>query len=203
MGASASLVDVPREVLRDSVASISPEYTQYADIFFSNGIDGNLLSAVMEDNELDQLLNDLNITNPVHVRMLTLRLRKFKTAGFNMMNIQKANLPVSQEPIITSHPLSVAVPMLDNKKATHVFLTHDWGIDSHGRKNHDRVSRVNSFLKLRCVATWFDEDRLEGDIRSKMAEGVENTSSMVVFITSHKVNGPDMKDNCKVNIVMH
>ena len=46
---------------------------------------------------------------------------------------------------------------------------------------------------------------MEGLVRDKMVEGVENTESMVVFITEayqNKVNGPDMKDNCKVHIII-
>ena len=43
---------------------------------------------------------------------------------------------------------------------THVFLTHDWGIDEHGRNNHERVKRVNDWLKAHGVATWFDEEKM-------------------------------------------
>ena len=42
------------------------------------------------------------------------------------------------------------------------FLTHDWGTDSLGRKNHDRVAAINVALKKRGVVTWFDSDRMTG-----------------------------------------
>ena len=44
----------------------------------------------------------------------------------------------------------------------HVFLTHDWGTDELGRPNHDRVKRVNAWLKQRGIVPWFDEEMMEG-----------------------------------------
>ena len=37
----------------------------------------------------------------------------------------------------------------------HAFISHDWGVDEHGRSNHDRARRANEGLKalgLRTVA---------------------------------------------------
>ena len=42
------------------------------------------------------------------------------------------------------------------------FLTHDWAVDSLGRKNHDTVAEINKELKRRGVITWFDTDRMTG-----------------------------------------
>ena len=44
------------------------------------------------------------------------------------------------------------------------FLTHDWGDDELGRSNHARVAEVNRLLKAAGFVTWFDEDRMQGDI---------------------------------------
>ena len=44
----------------------------------------------------------------------------------------------------------------------HVFLTHDWGTDEHGRPNHDRVKRANAWFKQRGLVAWFDEEMMEG-----------------------------------------
>ena len=51
------------------------------------------------------------------------------------------------------------------------FLTHDWGDDELGRSNHARVAEVNRLLKAAGFVTWFDEDRMQGDIVSQMANG--------------------------------
>jgi 5S rRNA maturation endonuclease (ribonuclease M5) len=83
---------------------------------------------------------------------------------------------------------------------TDVFLSHDWGTDQRERSNHSRVSRINDFLKAKGLITWFDSDRMEGDIRSKMTDGIEHTKCIVVFITDNyrkKVNQSDNRDNCR------
>jgi endonuclease YncB( thermonuclease family) len=80
---------------------------------------------------------------------------------------------------------------------THCFLTHNWG---EKNINHEKVKLVNYALKYRGLNTWFDENQLSGNIRFKMAEGIDNTKCAIVFITKEyrdKVNGIDMKDNCK------
>jgi len=80
------------------------------------------------------------------------------------------------------------------------FLTHDWGVDESGRPNHERVSRVNAYLKSKGLVTWFDDDRMDGNVRRKMTEGIDNTLCLVVFITDryrNKVNGSEDRDNCR------
>ena len=52
----------------------------------------------------------------------------------------------------------------------------------------------------KVLKTWFDETQMDGNIRFRMAEGIDNTKCVVVFITKEyrdKVNGIDMTDNCK------
>ena len=77
------------------------------------------------------------------------------------------------------------------------FLSHNWG---EKNINHQRVHTINVELQKRGLKTWFDENKIDGNIRYKMAEGIDNTKCVVVFITKEyrdKVNGLDMKDNCK------
>lgn len=80
---------------------------------------------------------------------------------------------------------------------TDCFLSHNWG---KNKNNHEGVKMVNEALKRRGWKTWFDENKIDGNIRYKMAEGIDNTKCVVVFITKEyreKVNGLDMTDNCK------
>jgi hypothetical protein len=80
---------------------------------------------------------------------------------------------------------------------TDCFLSHNWG---EKQLNHEKVKHINVALKQRGMQTWFDENKINGNIRYKMAEGIDNTKCVIVFITREyrdKVNGIDMKDNCK------
>ena len=95
--------------------------------------------------------------------------------------------------------VSPATPVVQTK----TFITHDWTIDALGRDNHERATRLNEALKRDGVNTWFDSDRMTGSIRDKMAEGIVNTSSVIVCITKNymsKTNGLELSDNCKFEL---
>jgi hypothetical protein len=89
------------------------------------------------------------------------------------------------------------------EQQTDAFLTHDWGVDECGRDNHARVALVSAALQSAGVKTWFDTDRMCGDVKQTMSSGVENTRVVVAFITERYVvkasgtgtNGAN--DNCK------
>jgi hypothetical protein len=81
---------------------------------------------------------------------------------------------------------------------TDVFLTHDWGINQF---NHHRVSKVNAALKSRGFTTWFDDEQMEGDIKSKMCSGIDHSRVLLAFITKRyisKVGGNNYEDNCRL-----
>lgn len=81
---------------------------------------------------------------------------------------------------------------------TDVFLTHDWGVD---QDNHKRVAKINAALKSKGLITWFDEEKMEGNVREKMLEGINNCKCVVVFITKRymdKVASDNAGDNCKL-----
>lgn len=83
---------------------------------------------------------------------------------------------------------------------TDVFLSHNWGNDKSGRDNHFRVSLINKELQGVGYQTWFDRDRMKGDLFEQMAQGIENTQSVIVCITQEyidKVNSENAGDNCK------
>ena len=84
---------------------------------------------------------------------------------------------------------------------TDVFLTHDWGTDELGRNNHDRVSAVNDALKQLGYKTWFDSDRMTGDIVDQMCDGIDKTKLVLVFVTKRyadKIQSGSDNDNCKL-----
>lgn len=80
-----------------------------------------------------------------------------------------------------------------------VFLTHDWGDATTDYLNHRRVELVNVKLKEFGLVTWFDTERMIGNIRNQMTEGISNSKCVVVFVTQRyqmKVNSCDPQDNC-------
>jgi hypothetical protein len=86
------------------------------------------------------------------------------------------------------------------KLLTDVFLTHDWGMDELNRDNHERVARIKDALKSTGFITWFDSERMTGDIADQMVAGIDNASVIIVFVTQrymNKVNGSDANDNCR------
>jgi hypothetical protein len=89
------------------------------------------------------------------------------------------------------------------KKATDVFLTHDWGTDELGRSNHERVKVINRLLQAAGLRTWFDEEAMHGNIKEQMQRGIDYASCIVVFITQRYMNKVAGKgengelDNCR------
>jgi hypothetical protein len=82
-----------------------------------------------------------------------------------------------------------------------VMITHDWCIDEFGRNNHDTNIMLNEALKARSFNTWFDHDRMEGDIVQQMTDGIQKSACVLVSITKRymeKVEGTNDNDNCKI-----
>jgi GTPase SAR1 family protein len=80
---------------------------------------------------------------------------------------------------------------------TDVFLSHDWGKDN--TMNHEKVKIINEALQKKGLITWFDEEKMKGDLIDRMTEGIEKTKCVLVFVTENyrnKVNGLEKRDNC-------
>ena len=63
------------------------------------------------------------------------------------------------------------------------FLSHDWGVDELGRSNHERVRRVADALKAVGYKPWLDEHEMHGNIDMRMAEGIEKSECIIIFVT--------------------
>jgi len=87
---------------------------------------------------------------------------------------------------------------LENSKPS-VFLTHTWVKDELNRENHSRVATVNELLKSQGFKTWFDEDRMVEHIYQKMAEGIDDSDIILVFISKAYMEKLNITghDNCK------
>ena len=86
----------------------------------------------------------------------------------------------------------------DSDEQTDAFLSHDWGED--GITNHEKVAKINDAIKKLGYVTWFDNERMVGNIREQMANGILNTKCFIAFITKRYhdkvVYGP-ATDNCR------
>ena len=80
-----------------------------------------------------------------------------------------------------------------------VFLTHTWVKDELNRDNHQRVGIVNQLLKEQGYETWFDEEKMIGHVDSLMAEGIDESDILLVFLTKVYMEKVAAKkhDNCK------
>jgi hypothetical protein len=84
------------------------------------------------------------------------------------------------------------------------FLTHNWGLDSLGRDNHDRVVKFKKHFgtKHNMDSLWLDEERMTGNIVKQMCDGIDKSRYVIVFVTQNyidKVDGKGPKgdrDNC-------
>ena len=94
-----------------------------------------------------------------------------------------------------------ADPVAVVAEQTDVFLTHNWGADELDRSNHARVQDINRLLAQHGYTTWFDAERMTGDVIQQMTDGIDNTRVVICFITQdymHKVNTPlQIVDNAK------
>jgi hypothetical protein len=163
-----------------------------------NGIDGADLLELAESD-----LSNLGVEiNPLLLKKLMRKHAEFRDRanGGSSKGADgggSATTPSASENVTKG---GLSIPGVPTDKVTHVFLTHDWGDDEMGRKNHSRVEKVNIGLKQRGIVPWFDSDKMTGQVLDKMCEGIDETQLMVVFITQRyldKIGGKDMRDNCK------
>ena len=62
------------------------------------------------------------------------------------------------------------------------------------------MKRISEELERRGFTVWLDEVQMIGDIRDRMAQGIDSCDLCVVFVTAsypRKVNQGDVRDNCK------
>ncbi|GBG23829.1 RasGEF domain-containing serine/threonine-protein kinase X [Hondaea fermentalgiana] len=109
-------------------------------------------------------------------------------------------------------PLTSFGPFVESRSATrqprlsiastdkpyHVFLSHSWG---EGRETHEKVKAVARELETRGIRYWLDEIEVGQEVLDSMANGIDRSKAVVVFVTReymNKVNrGRSELDNCR------
>jgi hypothetical protein len=192
------------ENVADLVDSLGNAYKVYRSVILEHGIDGAILIdyASVDDSKLNTFFVELEVTSGIHQSKFKNCIRAFAEkkqivdTGTAILLPQTVFYKSLEKTIV-----KVVTPLKLPDGKYHVFLTHDWGEKG---VNHGRVSKVNKMLKEKYgLTTWFDEDRMDGDVRTTMTEGIENSMVMIIFITQRyqgKVieGGSDNRDNCKV-----
>ena len=84
-----------------------------------------------------------------------------------------------------------------------IFITHNWGLDSHGRDNHKRCKLLAEELILRGYKVWMDENNIVKNIDNKIMEGISNSKIVLLCLTeqyckkiSDAINYQKINDNC-------
>ena len=92
---------------------------------------------------------------------------------------------------------------LQESKEFDVFLSHNWGDDTKGRNNKQRVHRIYEELKRNGVKPWYDEYEMDGNILDCMAKGIGESNKAIVFVTEEYIrkaedeaNPLGKRDNC-------
>jgi len=161
----------------------------------------------LNDEELDDMRQHLDLDNDRRISNVEFNIFCQPSLKDSIAELRRGNVGALSTGRTMSNTLMSAAEQLGTIDLPvkegfdyHVFLTHEWGEDEKGRANHGRVAKLNRYLKERGMVTWFDEDRLEGDIEEEMCAGIDRSQIVLVFITKRycdKVTGKDDADFCK------
>ena len=85
----------------------------------------------------------------------------------------------------------------------HLFFSHSWRPDNLFRDNHKRVVKLAEIMSICGWKCWIDEKEMFGNIDACIANGINNSECILVFITesycnkiNEAANNPNIRDNC-------
>ena len=78
--------------------------------------------------------------------------------------------------------------VMEMSRYTDVYLSHERGIDVHGRYTHDRIKKLAKFLRDSGFLVWLDEEQASKfgcvfNPKERARQGIENTQVVLVFLT--------------------
>ena len=125
-----------------------------------------------------------------------------KLSALHQLRLKKSDLPAELQGYFEyngKRSVEEIIKELDNK--FDLFLTHNWG-PAPEHPNHKVVAKLNNFLKSKGIRTWFDDERMENDVKDQMTSGIDNSRLVLAFVTRayiDKVRQTDnASDNCKL-----
>ncbi|GBG25716.1 Hypothetical Protein FCC1311_019352 [Hondaea fermentalgiana] len=88
--------------------------------------------------------------------------------------------------------------LLSSDKPFDVFLSHAWG---KGKETHRKVKAVADALEGRGIKCWFDGSNIGLDVLKSMADGIDQSKAVVVFVTQTYMDNVNkdrtIPDNCR------
>lgn len=103
-------------------------------------------------------------------------------SGEEKFTLNRANTArrASHKRSVTAITSSVSSPAGVKESEKMVFFTHNWG-EQHA--NHKLCSEINAYLKTQGIDTWFDEERMTGQIVDAMVNGLDNAACLLIAVT--------------------
>ena len=188
----------------ECVGDLGEAYETYKPRIISNGLSGRIL-ADFTDDDLNTTFKELGITSEIHKKVLMMHTKDLKQASASPQSVLTSSPSAIPSPPTTANakkkgrPPKILAPPAPPSRVTHAFFTYDWSINEDGSNNHEICKMIAANLKAKGLIIWFDEDEMHGDIRQAVADGIDNTSCVVVFITKRyveKVGSGNTSDNC-------
>jgi hypothetical protein len=100
--------------------------------------------------------------------------------GFSKADIKLIELAVHRQQAVHGQ-LSAAAPSTEpSDGGLDAYPTHNWG---DGNINPFRVSEINHMLQSAGLATWFESEKMGGQIMDAMAKGIAKSKVVVAFVT--------------------
>jgi hypothetical protein len=218
MGATASIDIIDTSTLTapevaECIGSIGPDYDQYKPAIVFHGLDGKVLSGLVNDEEIDDFFDELEIIDSIHRKTISTLLRNLQQMSKATLLFSSASASVlthdTPGPALAPALKSISPLPFRTGKQTHVFFAYSRKEDELRRNNHIRIMAVNNSLKVHGFITCFEEDMIEGSIRKLMMEGIDSTLVMVVFMTQSCLmhvkadysGMVDERDSCRPEII--
>jgi len=73
-------------------------------------------------------------------------------------------------------------------QAGQIFLLHEVTQDAHGRILHERVTRVNDFLRAAGCTTWFSAERVQGNVLDMTCAAIDESDIVLVFVSQRSLD---------------
>ena len=73
--------------------------------------------------------------------------------------------------------------------ASQVFVLHEWGVsDAGGRLAHERVGRMNEFLKTNGLASWLCAEGVQGNVLEVTCAAIDESDLVLVVISQRTLD---------------
>jgi hypothetical protein len=99
-----------------------------------------------------------------------------------------------------SRPIASISSLPPRRDKYDVFLSHNWGTNSDGVDNHNKISLLNSYLHSKGIVSWFDQQDIGGDVPLSISHGIDNSTLFIACLTTQyvaKVCGDNCDDFCQ------